>query len=339
MTYIQDLRAVLNTALDTLEEEIEAAGMPPLALDDATPHPLDDTHGTAPSARLVQARKVATSALTRLRATVEPRVEQQFTLLGQVFESAALRFLSKAGVADALVAMPLRAKTAEELSHAADVDVDPGVLARMLRQASLSGWVNEVDVDVFAPTRLTSALCRALPMSAWLDIVGKYTIRAAGAIPECLLDPQWRGRHGRSEGRFDQPFQYEYGVEHDFYAHIQANPDEVSRFANAMEGASELSRPSVLADIPWVELCGGKTIVDVGGGKGSFTAPLAAHFPGHFRLVVQDRKEVVPFAAQYLQATLPDEVNRGDALAEFHDFFTPQVRRGAEYIYVMRYVL
>ena len=87
----------------------------------------------------------------------------------------------------------------------------------------------------------------------------------------------------------------------------------------------------VLDNYPW-ESIGAGTVVDVGGGYGSFSIALAQRFSS-IRCIVQDRSEVVREARTKLPSDLAERISFME-----HDFFTEQPVKDAD-LFFLRWIL
>lgn len=83
----------------------------------------------------------------------------------------------------------------------------------------------------------------------------------------------------------------------------------------------------------WGGLSADATVVDVGGGDGSFAVALAGRFPSLKHIVVQDVADVV----EQSRATVPEPL-RSVITPLVADFFEPQTVEGAA-VYFLRKVL
>jgi len=101
--------------------------------------------------------------------------------------------------------------------------------------------------------------------------------------------------------------------------------------------ANVFPKDAVVTSYDWNSIKKDSLVVDVGGGIGSATIPLAKTFP-HLRYVVQDRASVVPEGLKNLQIAVPDALASGRVKFEAHNFFDPQAIKNAS-IFMMRFVL
>lgn len=110
-----------------------------------------------------------------------------------------------------------------------------------------------------------------------------------------------------------------------------------SRYPSSMSLAWRI--PSFFSsDYPWDSLPKGSTVVDVGGGEGALLLPILKAFP-HLSGCVQDRPETIGLAKKNFETNLPEAIKDNRVEFQAHDFFTPQPKKGDEYVYVARWIL
>jgi O-methyltransferase domain/Dimerisation domain len=189
--------------------------------------------------------------------------EQLWQLLRGSLTARALGIAADLGVSDALAD---GSRPVAEV--AAEVDADPDTLHRLLRALASDGVFAEEEPGVFRNTAASELL-----QTGWGDfahLFGGVFHRTAGALD--------------ASGR--PSFPAVFGT--DFWSYLAAHPDERAAFDRAMEQGKE-RRVARLAEIEWRE---GETVVDVGGGNGSFLAALLAEAP-ELRGIVFDLPETV----------------------------------------------
>jgi hypothetical protein len=209
----------------------------------------------------------------------------------------ALQAVAELGVADALASGPR-----DVVNLAGEVGAEPRALQRVMRALASVGVFTEVAPGRFALTPAGQLLRRDAPGS--LLAFGHYTgadfvRRAVDALPQTV-------RTGVSA------FEQADGLS--FFAYLEQHPDDASLFSEAMTSISSTVIPAVLAAYDFAQI---RTLVDVGGGHGSFLAALLQAHPG-MRGIVFDRPSVVEEAWGRLEAAgLGDraEVVGGDFFA------------------------
>ncbi len=191
------------------------------------------------------------------------------------------------GIADALAEGP---RSVAEL--AAEAGADPDALNRILRALAGEGVFAEVEPGVYRNTEASALLGRD---SAW------------GAFAQ-LFGGAWLEAIARLDATGAQSF------EGDFWTWLAAHPRERHLFDAAMEEGKE-RRVERLAGLEWR---GGETVVDVGGGNGSFLLELLARQPGLHGIVVdlpetvRDEAALATAGIEFVEGSFFDRVPEGD---------------------------
>jgi hypothetical protein len=176
----------------------------------------------------------------------------------------ALALVAELEVAQRLLDGP---RSVDEL--AAGAGAQPDVLYRLLRALASDGIFEEVEPRVFANTEASSMLTE----DGWDDfahLFGGAWLRAVAALD------------ARGEASFPRVF----GI--DFWAWLKAHPGERAAFDRAMAQGWQ-RRLERVESVGWR---GDETVVDVGGGNGSFLLALLERHP-EMRGVVFDLPETV----------------------------------------------
>jgi hypothetical protein len=191
----------------------------------------------------------------------------------------AVRAISDLGIADLLAGGD---RSVADLARVTGTHAP--TLYRVLRALAGRGVFAEVAPGVFGLTPLAAALGSDHPMS----LRDTYTlldsdVRAWARVPVTLRTggPAFDLAHGRG-----------------YWDYLADHPDESRRVDRWMRSVNRLHLRTVVAAYPWREL---STVVDLGGGDGSFLAGLLARHPG-LRGVLLDRPYVVAAAGAVLGA-------------------------------------
>jgi hypothetical protein len=207
----------------------------------------------------------------------------------------ALGLVAELGVAEALTAEPL---AVDELAQ--DVGADADTLHRLLRALASDGVFVEVGPRVFANTE-ASELLRQPSERAFAHLFGGVLHRAAGELD------------ATGEPSFPRTF------ETDFWSWLAQHPSERAAFDTAM-GGTEANRAARVARFDSVDWRGDETVVDIGGGNGSFLIELVRRRPS-LRGVVFDLPE-----------TVRDEAALGDRITFVGGSFFDRVPVGDVYV-------
>ena len=169
----------------------------------------------------------------------------------------AISVAAKLGIPDQASAEGVTATTI-----AANLDVDPAALNRLLRMLASVGILHEEEADRFTLTALGRTLRSDTPES-----VRDYTIYIHDFIYEgfCNFDETVRTGKPTFDKSFGMPF----------FQHLQENPDRAAVFH---EGIGNRGRNEANSIIEAYDFSTARQVVDIGGGNGGFlSAILMAH--------------------------------------------------------------
>ena len=212
---------------------------------------------------------------------------------------------AKLGIADRLADGP---KTAAQL--AASVDAHPQSLYRVLRALAALGVFTEGPDGRFALTPLAGPLRRDAPDSlhAFALMWGDTFWPACGSLLHCVRTGQTAFDHLHGMGAFE---------------YMHQHPQAAEIFDEAM---SNLTRVQAAAVVAAYDFSGVRTLVDVGGGKGTLLAAVLRANPG-MRGVLYERPDVLPAARKALE----DEGMLARCELKRGDFFTSVPEGGDAY--------
>ncbi|EUC27171.1 O-methyltransferase [Pyrenophora tritici-repentis] len=126
------------------------------------------------------------------------------------------------------------------------------------------------------------------------------------------------------------------GTDVDIFETMKKDPKRSARLDNAMRAYQSMpgwEAGSALAGFDWAGLNPDATVIDVGGGDGTFARSLAERYPSLGTIIIQDSPDVV----QRAEALIPAEM-RSRVRTQAHNFFEPQPVRGAD-VYFLRKIL
>jgi O-methyltransferase domain/Dimerisation domain len=188
-------------------------------------------------------------------------------LMRGALAARALALVAELGVAEALAAGP---RAVEELAR--EVGAEPDTLHRLLRALASDGVFAEVGSHMYGNTE-TSELLRQPSERAFAHLFGSVFHRAAGEL----------------DATGEPSFSRTFGT--DYWSWLAQHANERAVFDTAM-GGTEASRAARVARFESVEWRGDETVVDVGGGNGSFLIELLRQQPS-LRGIVFDLPETV----------------------------------------------
>jgi ubiquinone/menaquinone biosynthesis C-methylase UbiE len=178
--------------------------------------------------------------------------------------------------------------TAADLVQRHGVDAQSEALERCLRACAALGIFSEDADGRFGPTPMSDALTLDSPVSV-------------KKMVECFNNGTfWKVFSGLGDViRTGKP-QAHAQLGMDWWPYLNAHPNELELFGEAMKANSNASMQGVLNSC---DLSAAKKIVDVGGGFGHLAIALLERYP-HLRGIVLDVADLIPIARQHLPATL-----------------------------------
>ncbi|KAK2463359.1 hypothetical protein APHAL10511_004670 [Amanita phalloides] len=355
MTLFQQVRQLLDlitNAVNTIEEACKETGTDLPNLDQPF-HPASEAFRANPAA--AQAASVISAAASHLDALVAPPRNTLHHLIGGHWKSAALRQCLEGHVTEIL------REAGPNGLHVSDIaaknGLDAAKLARCLRILAIDHVYREVKPDVFANNRI-STLYDTLKSSDEIikDPEHKYdgTI-GVGAVMGHVLDEHFKsaayfweasiGPRASDPGApTDTPFAKSISDGKTFWEWIeQPEHDFVRRrFDIGMHGVQTMTPgQTIVSAFDWQSLPPNALVVDVGGGVGSVSLPLAKDFPD-LNIVIQDRASVVEIGKEASIAIwrkeLPDALASGRVQFQAQDFFSSQPQTNAT-VFMLKNIL
>ena len=176
--------------------------------------------------------------------------------------------------------------TAVELVQRHGVDANPAALERCLRVCAALGIFSEDSEGRFGPTSISEPLTLNSPVS-----VKKM-------IESFVGNSMWIGLAGLPKSiRTGKPHVREH-LGRDWWDYLNANPEELELFGEAMKSNSISSIQGVLNHC---DFSASKKIADIGGGFGHLAVALLEKYP-HLNAAVLDVPELIPIAKQRMQS-------------------------------------
>lgn len=269
-----------------------------------------------------------------------------------MYTTATLAVAVEANVTEILREAGPQGLHIEEIAN--QVGADPIKLGRCLRYlCAMQHIYREVSPNVFANNRLSAVLDTGKPFEAVKDRgIDRYD-NAKGAAPgvghaadECfsaatslsrfLLEPQT----AFSKEPAMTPFSRSMRFDGTFWEWVErpGNEKRLRRFGAAMRNSSTLYPKDLILNLfDWASLPNEALVVDVGGGVGASTLPLARSFP-RLRYVVQDRPAVIVDAQRFWNDSYPEALSSNLVTLSGHDFFQAQPVHNAA-VFMLRIVL
>ncbi|KAI0402485.1 S-adenosyl-L-methionine-dependent methyltransferase [Xylaria palmicola] len=208
-------------------------------------------------------------------------------------------------------------------------------LARIVRYAMTNFVFCEPEPNYIAHTALSAALARDTQFATYLRLNLLDLAPIAVALPAALR------RWPRTEAITECAVNAAFDTADPFFSWLSRDAARQARFDQGMAGLSGVDGEAAgrsgsvdVAAYPWgTALPRDALVVDVGGGRGHVSRALARAFPS-FRLVVQDRPEVIEAVARRAEG----EPRPGNVTYQAHSFWEPQPVAGAD-AYLVRQVI
>ncbi|KAG8221333.1 S-adenosyl-L-methionine-dependent methyltransferase [Butyriboletus roseoflavus] len=318
-TKLESLLKLINSAAQEAITEYEKAGGDVPSIDSAELHPLDHT---LDQVALKAAVRTLEGACAQLCTTLAPPSHTAINLV-QVYDYACVRVALRENITDLLVDYP-KGIHVNELSKI--INIDAKKLARLLRVLATRGCYTEVETDTFANNRLSLILHSENPVRHMVSLHVEAVAKGAAVLHETLKDsktaysdhPDLCSCHVRQQqGRY--------------HRHL-LRLDETR--GETLEESDIMGSRAVLAHFPFEKY---STLVDVGGGIGAFSLPLA-RIHKHIKITIHDLPEALVQARGAWARGCPEAVQENRVEFAELDFFTQVPVKGKD-IYYLRNII
>ncbi|KAG1744599.1 O-methyltransferase-domain-containing protein [Suillus paluster] len=294
------------------------------SIDQMEPHPLDDA---VDHIALKSSIRTLEGACAQLCTTLAPPAHTAINLV-QVYDYACVRVAVRENITNVLLNYP-EGIHANELSKI--INIEPKKLARMMRLLATRGCYNEVDTDVFANNRLSLILHSENPVRHMVSLHVESCAKGASVFYESLKDP----RTGYSYEPTDAPIMYannKEGIQGTFFDWMRQDDDRRESYHCSMRGMSGIMGSlAVLTHFPFEKY---STVVDVGGGIGAFSLPLAKMHK-NIKITIHDLPEAL---VQIWARECPEAVAENRVEFEGLNFFEQVPVKGKD-IYYLRNII
>ncbi|KZT28199.1 S-adenosyl-L-methionine-dependent methyltransferase [Neolentinus lepideus HHB14362 ss-1] len=334
---ISSLLETLTTSIDVFKAELSRQGLTEPSLMTSKPHPIDDPAYVAPPI-MYEARRLAVSALERLKLLLESPSETVISTSIASAEIHGLRLVAEIGVHDVLEDASNPEEGVDVQLIAKKTKTDSLKLEGVLRMLANAGWFRETRPGYFANNRRSHTLKVGSKGYYLARNMNYYQSNGVGKLPEAMTHPDESFRMSR--GLDKTAWNLYAGTDTPFFgAHgwLEQKPGEAEKFGLAMGGLGVVSDNGVAFDVPWADLVKGKdAIVDVGGGQGTLCCSLALAHPEIKQFIVQDLPVTREVAAKYISSKgVTDRVQ-----FEEQNFFEPNKRKGkGNYVFMLTKIL
>ncbi|CAA7266021.1 unnamed protein product [Cyclocybe aegerita] len=310
-------------------------------------HPASEAFRSDPIAG--EAANVLSAAALQLAAIFAPPQVSLYHMVGGFFRSAALRVCLESSVTEIL------REGGPNGVHINDIGAkngqDPQKIGRFLRILSNHHVYREVRPNIFANTRISSMLDTLKPSveiiahpekkhenTHGLPALAAHHLdeafKAAAYSWEIVSDPQ------STDAPTDTPLSRATGRKETLWDYYQRpeNLYKYKRFNIGMQGVRALQPENASLDaFDWGSLAPGSVVVDVGGGVGTASLPIARKYPELY-VILQDLPPVIEDAKRVWSKELPDALTSERVTLESHDFFTSQPHKGAD-VFILKQIL
>ncbi|KAI9568006.1 O-methyltransferase-domain-containing protein [Boletus coccyginus] len=319
---LEALLKLINSAAQEAIVEYEKTGDGAPAIDASEPHPLDDA---TDNMALRSAIRTLEGACAQLCTTLAPPSHTAMNLV-ITHDNACLRVAIRENITDILMGHPGGIHV-NEFSKL--VKIDAKKLARLLRLLATKGCYSEVETDTFANTRLSLILHSKNPIRPMISLQVESPKKGSNVLYETLKDPQT----GYSDDAEDSPMMYasrKEGFNGTFFELMSGQQFHLSmRAFNDLTGSV-----AFMAQFPFNKY---STFVDVGGGIGAFSLPLAQRYK-HIQVTIHDLPEALVQARTVWEKDYPEAVQENRIEFSALDFFT-QIPVVGKDIYYLRSVI
>ncbi|KAG2366736.1 O-methyltransferase-domain-containing protein [Suillus spraguei] len=323
---LEALLTLINTSARDAIALYEQYGDVP-SIDQTEPHPLDEA---VDQVALKSAIRILEGACAQICTTLAPPAHTAINLV-QAYDYACMRVAIRENISDILLNYP-KGLHINELSK--KISIEPKKLSRTMRLLATRGCYNEVDMDVFANNRLSLILLNGNPVRNLALIHTEEIGKGATVFYETLKDPKIAYSY---EPTF-APVMYAInkdGTEGTFFDWMGRNDGYRESYHTSMRAMSSIMGSlAVLTHFPFEKY---STVVDVGGGIGAFSLPLAKTHK-NVKITIHDLPEALVQARDIWAKECPEAL--AENRVEFVELdFLEQVPVKGKDIYYLRNVI
>lgn len=323
---IEALLTLINTSARDAIALYEQYGDVP-SIDQTQPHPLDDE---IDQVALKSAIRTLEGACAQITATLAPPAHTAINLV-QVYDYACVRVAARENVSDILLNYP-KGLHVSELSK--KINIEPKKLARIMRLLATRGCYNEVDMDVFANNRLSLILLNENPVRHMILLHVEAAGKGASVLYETLKDPKIAYSYEPSIAPTMYAINKE-GTEGTFFDWMARNDGQRESYHTSMRALNTIMGSlAVLNHFPFEKY---STVVDVGGGIGAFSLPLAKTHK-NVKITIHDLPEALVQARGIWARECPEALAENRVQFEELNFFEQVPVKGKD-IYYLRNII
>nr|BBF98762.1 O-methyltransferase [Tricholoma matsutake]BBF98763.1 O-methyltransferase [Tricholoma matsutake] len=311
ISYLRQLVQIITENVDAIERLAYEQGVTHPTIDDLC-EPTDARETFTLQPDVIRASTLATSAASQLVATLKLPNLVLRDRANAYHVPCALRIASETGIVELFREAGPKGMHIKDI--ATQAKVEPSIIGRVLRLLATHYIFKEVEPNVFANNRISSAMDTGKARSKILsmtrkkvespagfnDVVGdKYLdtngiaafveqttdiyFKSSACLPELVIANDYSMTALQKAMQFDGTF----------WDFLNKYPGSLQRFQSALGAWNRLQPTEVHAfGFDWPSLPEGSLIVDVGGGDGTEVFAIAQIAP-HVKLMVQDRDQTI----------------------------------------------
>ncbi|SJL09154.1 uncharacterized protein ARMOST_12530 [Armillaria ostoyae] len=325
---LKQLSNLISASVDQIESHYKSNGNFQYPSLDAPFDPTSPSEALSMDPAVIPAAMVIVSACAQLSATVNLPAMTMYDGIGGFHLSSALRVALEANIVEILREHPQGLHVQD---IAAQNEMEPVKLGRVLRLLATHHIFNEMAPDTFSNNRISSMMdtlksvdeikaspenkhVRSTGVSALLEHSADEVFKSSTYLAEALLDKQL----GHSDDHKDCPFSYVFKTDKNMFDWYEepGNEYRLKRFSAAMEGMAKLDPPNaILAGFQWGSLANGSVVVNVGGGMGHSMLKVHKEHPS-LNIVVRDRPMVIEQAKQFWSTNNADAASSNSVILQ-----------------------
>ncbi|KNZ82352.1 Sterigmatocystin 8-O-methyltransferase [Termitomyces sp. J132] len=343
VSQVRQLLNLMTRAVDKLESACNSTASP--IPDLYTPFtPESEAFRSNPDA--AESARIISAAALHLEAILSPPHVSLYHVVAGHFKSAALRVCLQSHVTEILREAGPKGLHVDDI--AGKNGQDARKMAQFLRYLATNHIYREIRPNVFTNTRISSLMDTLKPSE---EVIAKpedkhdntsglpalaahhldEAFKASAYAWETLSDPAT----AKSGDPDKSPFSRAFNTTETIWEFFAQDEMRARRFNIGMRGVQALQpADAILKAYEWTALPAGSVVVDVGGGIGSTSLPLAREFPA-LEIVVQDLHSAIDDGKKFWQKNLPNARVR----LEVHNFLTPQPTDREVSVFLMKQIL
>ncbi|KAG2074762.1 S-adenosyl-L-methionine-dependent methyltransferase [Suillus decipiens] len=323
---LEALLTLINTSARNAIALYEQHGDVP-SIDQTGFHPLDEA---VDQVALKSAIRTLEGACAQICTTLAPPAHTVINLV-QAYDYACVRVVVRENISDILLNYP---KGLHVNKLCKITNIEPRKMSRTMRLLATRGIYNEVDQDVFANNRLSLILLSDNPIRNMTLLHMEAVAKGATVFYETLKDQ----RVGYSYEPTDAPVMYainKEGTEGTFFDWMARNDGQRESYHTSMRALNTIMGSlAVLTHFPFEKY---STVVDVGGGIGAFSLPLAKTHK-NVKITIHDLPEALVQARGIWANECPEALAENRVEFEELNFFEQVPVKGKD-IYYLRNII